>query len=98
MSDLVPMHDGLHRQTIEDCPVATKNLQDGWRPFLRVEFLAKDGETSVMLHVCGEKNPLELTAAMRALAEELDKLLLEISKEPGEGDGADDEAGGPEIT
>lgn len=84
MSDLVPMHDGVHRETIEDCPVATKNLEEGWRPFLRVEFLEKEGDASILLHVCGRKHPLDLTAAMRALAEELDKVLSEAEEKDQE--------------
>ena len=71
----------FHSHEIEDCPVSVLNRQEGWRPFIRIEFLKKEGDDNVTVHVCGLKHPLQLAVAMNALSQEL---LHAMTREDGD--------------
>jgi hypothetical protein len=71
--DFVPERESgdFHSHEIEDCPVNVKNRQEGWRPFIRIEFLKKEGDDNITVHICGLKSSIQLAVAMNALSQEL---------------------------
>jgi hypothetical protein len=68
-------HREIHRSEVEDCPAAVKNQQEGFRPYLRIDFLMRDGDDNGRVHFCGPKDPRDLADAIRLLSSELLEIL-----------------------